>query len=284
MSETESTQLWNDEDDDLPGGPAFADALSSLEEHLHEHQGTENLPEDEEQVYAELYEEGVEFEPDLNANGEPEEVSFTDFTEEDAYPNHGSQPEEDAGLASLDDELDAAFVESGVSLDDELDAAFAEPEVSLDDELDAAFVEPELSLDDELDAAYVAPVADSEDSVADETYTEVEDEDFLAAEETASDELEESFEAYPAYEDSHDEVSETYGQEVSDEVPAAASSSADSPMAAMIGGQDTDDFNLATLTQLVDEIRQESERVSEMKDSVARALNLIQEMSESLKS
>lgn len=46
----------------------------------------------------------------------------------------------------------------------------------------------------------------------------------------------------------------------------------------------TDDFNLATLTQLVDEIRHESQRVSEMKASVAKALNLIQEMSESLKS
>jgi hypothetical protein len=45
-----------------------------------------------------------------------------------------------------------------------------------------------------------------------------------------------------------------------------------------------DEFNLSTLNQLVDEIRQESERVAEMKASVVKALALIHEMSESLKS
>lgn len=82
-------------------------------------------------------------------------------------------------------------------------------------------------------------------------------------------------EEYELAADMSDESEETHAE--------ADESSGLSAMASQ-GPDGTDDFNLATLTQLVDEIRQESHRVAEMKASVSEALSLIQEMSESLKS
>lgn len=242
MSDTESTQLWNDEDDEVQSGQDFSDALASLEDHLQEYQPDDSVSYgDETDVDAQLYEEGVNYEPTINEDGEPAEVSLTDFTEEDALPDHGSQPEEDAGL-SLDDELEAAFVEEEAPIDNDLDAALA----AEDDSYANDFV--------------------SEDAA--------DDDGFLSEAEPVE---AEEFAAYPAYEETEEEM-DSYSSPVA-EAPV------ESPMAAMIGGHDgADDFNLATLTELVDEIRQESDRVSEMKESVARALSLIQEMSESLKS
>lgn len=87
----------------------------------------------------------------------------------------------------------------------------------------------------------------------------------------------EVFEDYPSFEDAEDEALPAEHESES----AEATANSGNGMGAESGA---DDFNLATLTQLVDEIRHESQRVSEMKASVAKALNLIQEMSESLKS
>jgi len=367
MSDTESTQLWNDEDEDMQGGQAFSDALASLGNHLQE-QGVE----DETQAAAEMYDEGVHYESPIDADGDPAEVSYSDLTEEDAFNmDHGSQPEQDAGL-SLDDELDSLIpdepvamstggMDSGgmtagdteLSLDDELDnlipddagdLALGDMELPLDDELEDDFGTPmhieeapgEMSLGAELDAILnldeeAAPAEASYDiEPADEAYAETAPEDEEAVEEAGFDlgesddaaaeaplysddsyaeasYAEESYEApaaddegylveeepaaadfaaYPSYEEAEEEMDTAY------EAPAAAEEEApepvahqESPMAALVGGHDSaDDFNLATLTQLVDEIRQESDRVAEMKESVARALALIQEMSESLKS
>lgn len=211
MSETD--QLWNDEDDEMPSSSeAFSDALASLEDELKEHQVKPGV-EDETAAEAEMYEEGVYHQSEINENGDPAEVSYADLTEEDAYDStQGNQ--------------------SGLSLGDELEMALAEPTETFD-----------------------------------ESSTVADDDSFLSDDEP----VEETFaDDYPAYEEEPPAVVE--------EAPAAAAAS-------FAGGHEgTDDFNLATLTQLVSEIRQESDRVSEMKASVARALNLIQEMSESLKS
>lgn len=242
MSDTESTQLWNDEDDEVQGGQDFSAALASLEGHLQEYkeQDQHALEDDEAMADALLYEEGVSYEPAIDENGEPSEVSLADLTEEDALPDHGTQPEEDAGF-SLDGELEAAFVEEEAPIDSDLDAALAAEDNSF---------------------ASASAVEESAD-----------DDGFLSEEEPA----EADFAAYPSYEEPEEDM-DNYSAPVA-EAPV------ESPMSAMMGGHDgADDFNLATLTQLVDEIRQESDRVSEMKDSVARALSLIQEMSESLKS
>lgn len=333
MSETESTQLWDDEDDDLQPGQ-FSESLAALSDQLQSQQGQDALNDDEEAAMAQMYEEGVSYEPAINDNGEPAEVSYSDLTEEDAFTmDHGTLPADDAGV-SLDDELDAlipdeepmmAAGDTDLSLDDELDnlipdeepvAAMSSGDTELaldDDDYDQPLQsyddsEGEMSLGAELDAILNEPAADyaepeaeqpayadeveevafEEEAPLEQAWEEpadepaleaepaheepayadqpAEDEGYLAEEEPAED-----FAAYPAYEEAEEEIEY-------EEAPAAAA-----PMPVM-GGEGTDDFNLATLTQLVDEIRQESQRVAEMKESVARALNLIQEMSESLKS
>lgn len=360
MSDTESTQLWNDEDDDLQGGQAFSDALASLGSHLQE-QGVE----DETQAAAEMYDEGVHYESAIDADGDPAEVSYSDLTEDDALgQDYGSQPEQDAGL-SLDDELDtlipdeptaSAPGDTELSLDDELDnlmpddmidSSIGDTELPLDDELEDDFGTPmhiehapaEMSLGAELDAilnvddsaapadtgydsgyeiepadaayADTAPEADAEaeagydlaeaddaaaevysdDSYAQASYAEesyeapaADDEGYLVEEEPAA----ADFAAYPSYEEAEEEMDTAYEapEAAIDDVPEpVVQQDQASPLSALAGGHEgADDFNLATLTQLVDEIRQESDRVSEMKESVARALALIQEMSESLKS
>lgn len=358
MSDTESTQLWNDEDDDLQGGQAFSDALASLGNHLQE-QGVE----DETQAAAEMYDEGVHYESAIDADGDPAEISYSDLTEDDALgQDYGSQPEQDAGL-SLDDELDtlipdepaaSAAGDTELSLDDELDnlmpdeiidLSAGDTELPLDDELEDDFGTPmhiehapaEISLGAELDAilnvdgsaapaeaddsgydiesadeAYAdsAPEVDSaaeaddalgeaddaaaeapgysDDSYAQASYAEesyqapaADDEGYLAEEEPAA----ADFAAYPSYEEAEEEMDTAYEAPEATEAHEPVVQHQASPLAALAGGHEgADDFNLATLTQLVDEIRQESDRVSEMKESVARALALIQEMSESLKS
>lgn len=170
-----------------------------------------------------------------------------------------------------DDDNDTLGSSSGLSLDQELEMALAEP--SLDDELDAAFTEhvsetDSSSLDQELDAAFSEPdVASDFDSLDQELDAAFQEETVNVPVESFEEELAES-EPEPAFEA---EVQEPVVADIPEPVVAA-------------GHDSNDSFNLATLTQLVDEIRQESHRVSEMKASVARALSLIQEMSESLKS
>ncbi|MEZ0375232.1 MAG: hypothetical protein ACAI44_39460, partial [Candidatus Sericytochromatia bacterium] len=205
----------------------------------------------------------------------------------------------------LDDEEEPVYAGAGVSLGDELDAALNEPyaetthveeapveeyaeEAPVEDYAEEAPVEyAEEAPVEDLDEAPVedldeGPGEDYEDLPLDfeeeEPPVESEDEGYLAEEEPATTD----FAAYPSYE----EPEESFEEDVEEAPePVAHHAPVEAPMAAMVGGHDsTDDFNLATLTQLVDEIRQESDRVSEMKESVARALALIQEMSESLKS
>lgn len=290
MSDTESTQLWNDEEDEVQGEQAFSDALASLEGHLQEYQEQDQSLslddeldaafaeqfqaepgtslEDEAVADAALFEEGASYDPGIDEDGEPAAASLAEMND----------------ISSLDAELDAAFEEQAAesSFDSDLDAALDEPDagLSLDDELDNAYAdETALAAEDaahDLADDYDAAVDDSAPADAFGTHDDAsgDDEGFLAEDEPA----EADFAAYPSYEETEEDM-DSYSTPVAEEAPA------DSPMSAMMGGHEgTDDFNLATLTQLVDEIRQESDRVSEMKESVARALSLIQEMSESLKS
>lgn len=217
MSDSESTQVWEEDENDLQSSEAFSEALASLEEQLQEQDDAGLYDETEQEAV--MYEEGVNYEPELDASGEPEESSFAEHIEH---------------LEDADD--------------------------------------------------FEAHVADME--AVDEDVQET------ATQENAS------FEDYPAYEESAEEVvyeeEAVYDEAIAEDDAFAeeASTSAEtseaedsSPLAAsLLSAEGADDFNLATLTQLVDEIRQESQRVSEMKSSVAKALSLIQEMSESLKS
>lgn len=318
MSDTESTQLWNDEDDDLQDGQAFSDALASLGDHLHEQQGIE----DETQADAEMYDEGVNYETSISQTGNPAEVSYADLTEDDAFIQ--DQSGQTAGL-SLDDELDNLIpdepVASSFQDDTDFDAELnslrdsqsesGDIDLPLDDELDASFGTPmhvenaptEMSFGAELDAVLNDDAA-AEEAFAGEDGAETddqhvysddsqdvagyaeesdeapaaEDDGYFAQEDPAAEELD----AYPSYEEP--EAMDPYETETAATMVEDAPEPADEPMMPMGGHEGTDDFNLATLTQLVDEIRQESDRVAEMKESVARALALIQEMSESLKS
>lgn len=231
MSNSESTQTWNEEDDDLiaQDNAAFSDALASLEEHLQDHDLNSDS-EDEAQQEELMYQEGAAFNPELSEDGDPEAVSYAEYASEDSdeFAAHVSEEGVDVSLDAALDDVDADQ-RSVMELDD-LGA----------DDLDGA----EEAIEDE---AFEAEI--------NETATDAED----------------------LYEDDLAE------QGVSDDHSQAAP--AVSPLAAALGGSHgADDFDLATLTQLVDEIRQESQRVTEMKDAVAKALNLIQEMSESLKS
>lgn len=223
MSNSESTQTWNEEDDDLiaQDNAAFSDALASLEEHLQDH---ELDSEDEAEQEELLYQEGAAFTPELSEDGEPEAASYAEYASE---PN-------DAFVSHVDEE---------VSLDDVLDDVDADQRSS--SELD------ELGNDD-FEGAEEAIEAEAFEAEVSETATDAED---------------------------------LYEEDLGSYTPADTTDASASPLAAALGSsQGADDFDLATLTQLVDEIRQESQRVTEMKDAVAKALNLIQEMSESLKS
>ncbi|MBF2052340.1 MAG: hypothetical protein IGS03_02615 [Candidatus Sericytochromatia bacterium] len=124
---------------------------------------------------------------------------------------------------------------------------------------------PELSESDEPETVSYAEALDSHEAEASET-----DSDDVSSEAAV-------FEDYPSFDEGEEEA--LYAEDAGES--AEASPTSGNGMGSESG---TDDFNLATLTQLVDEIRHESQRVSEMKASVAKALNLIQEMSESLKS
>lgn len=177
------------------------------------------------------------------------------------------------------------------SLDEALDGMFPtdEPvEIMADAPADVASLDAELDNmfpTDEEPSEFVAEAAEEVvEDVAEEAsemeYTESEAEpaDEPAAEVAYADEtelVEEELDAYPAFDEAEEEA-------VAEAVVVAEESYSEPESSSL--SQGADDFNLATLNQLVDEIRQESQRVSDMKASVAKALSLIQEMSESLKS
>jgi hypothetical protein len=184
------------------------------------------------------------------------------------------------------------------SLDEALDGMFPtdEPvEIMADASADVASLDAELDNmfpTDEEPTEFVAESAEdvSEEAVAEEaaeveyTDSEAEPADEPAGEVAYADEaevveetelVEEELDAYPAFDEAEEEA-------VAEAVVVADESYSEPQSSAL--SQGADDFNLATLNQLVDEIRQESQRVSDMKASVAKALSLIQEMSESLKS
>lgn len=141
---------------------------------------------------------------------------------------------------------------------------------SLTEELPVA--DDNFGADEEFSNSYAVeePVAETSEAV--ETVDAAESEFVEEAELADETSLQESSDdAFPSFEE----------EETVDEVAVAAPEPVPEPAPV---SQATDDFNLATLNQLVEEIRQESQRVADMKASVARALALIQEMSESLKS
>jgi hypothetical protein len=137
---------------------------------------------------------------------------------------------------------------------DALDAALAEEDDFSSAHYDAA---PAVYADDELALADSAP--------ADPVY-----------EELPADEAPEAFAFEAQAEDAPVEAVAFVQEHAPAETPAP-----EAPAADMTGAEH---FNLTTLTGLIDEIRAESDRVHQMKESVSKALSLIQEMAESLKS
>lgn len=213
------------ENEDILENDAFDDALKSLDEQLEEHhQEIEAYDETEQEAI--MYEEGVEYTPELDAENNPEAVSYAEQAEETgAFESH----ESDASEILVEEEEDA-FAEY---------PTFEDSETDLDNADVGDDTEHSMDEDGGTDAAYEDSMDEAVDDTVDEEMTEPGvSEDAAPAEETSA--------------------SDTHGE--------------------------ADDFNLATLNQLVGEIRQESQRVTEMKDAVAEALQLIQEMSESLKS
>lgn len=86
-------------------------------------------------------------------------------------------------------------------------------------------------------------------------------------------EVESGYEEFPTFDET--EVLEPVAAEP---IPAPAD-----PLAALSGNDNiSTDFNLATLAELIDGIKEESQRVSSMKNSVAEALSVIQEITDSL--
>lgn len=211
------------ENEDILENDAFDDALKSLDEQLEEHH-QEIEAYDETEQEAVMYEEGVEYTPELDAEGNPEAVSYAEQAEETgAFESH----EPDASEALVEEEEDS-FAEY---------PTFEDSEAPLDNADVSEDAEHDMDEDNHSDAAY---------------------------------------------EDSMEVIDETADEAA--EAPASEDTASEEPVSATENQAETDDFNLATLNQLVGEIRQESQRVTEMKDAVAEALQLIQEMSESLKS
>ena len=211
------------ENEDILENDAFDDALKSLDEQLEEHH-QEIEAYDETEQEAVMYEEGVEYTPELDAEGNPEAVSYAEQAEETgAFESH----EPDASEALVEEEEDS-FAEY---------PTFEDSEAPLDNADVSEDAEHDMDEDNHSDAAY---------------------------------------------EDSMEVIDETADEAA--EAPASEDTASEEPVSATENQAETDDFNLATLNQLVGEIRQESQRVTETKDAVAEALQLIQEMSESLKS
>ncbi len=196
-----------------------------------------------------------------------------------------------------------AFDEALNSLDEQLDAHNEDPAAYDENQQDAIMyeegVEYTAELDEKENPEAVSYAEQANDSGAFESHEPDATEELV-------DDVEETFEEYPTYEeeapvvsheeeviaseDAHEDFEEVavedsaeateveeYTEEPVEEAPAEA------PVETSTDAENSD-FNLSTLTQLVDEIREESQRVAEMKSSVAEALQLIQEMSESLKS
>ena len=113
-----------------------------------------------------------------------------------------------------------------------------------------------------------------------EDLPEVSDEDALNTAEIAA----EDDYAEAVIEDDVEDDADIAEEEMATEAVEEANAPEAAPAEHAGNDSETNDFNLATLNQLVDEIREESQRVAEMKQSVSEALQLIQEMSESLKS
>lgn len=189
---------------------------------------------------------------DVRNDTADDSFDFLDEMDSDDAQFYAEQQSYDEGAAT-DFEQDSDGVQTTVTVSEELETlADEEKELSTSYTAEATDLE---SVDSSLETAAVENGEVSSDMVDETLYQEASDEDFPSFEEEENTEVQEE-------------------SEVAINVTPSSSSS----------HHGTDDFNLATLTQLVDEIRQESERVAEMKASVARALSLIQEMSESLKS
>lgn len=173
--------------------------------------------------------------------------------------------DEEENLEAQDNE---AFGDALASLEEQLQEHDSQ-ELYDEEEQDMVMAEeglnhaPEFSETDEPETVSYAEALEAEDAEASES------------DETEASAEAEIFEDYPSFEDS---------EEISEAEALDSAESGHMPSNGSGAESGADDFNLATLTQLVDEIRHESQRVSEMKASVAKALNLIQEMSESLKS
>lgn len=179
----------------------------------------------------------------------------------------------------MDDELAAdevAFSEEQALLETQYPAyedVINEPSMASEfDALDAALAEE----DDFTSTSYA-----SEPAAVVETDEEEYPEEFSASFTYAS---VETTDDEPVYEQV-EEVEKASVEEVvfvaEEPAPVAAPVSEEAPTADMTGAEH---FNLTTLTGLIDEIRAESDRVHQMKESVSKALSLIQEMAESLKS
>lgn len=219
-------------------------------------------------------------------NGLPSNEAFNDAL---ASLEEHLQEHDDPVLYDEEQEK-ADMYEDGVEYASELDASGDPVDASYIDQAENSDLydshEPEqdeLALSEEL----------SDDEIIDEQIIETgadfddQSEELEIAEDDFEDDLNEEIHAEAVDHDSVDEAYEIASYEDMDDEPEAAPAEASHDSALSIGGngnEGADDFNLATLTQLVDEIRQESQRVAEMKASVSEALSLIQEMSESLKS
>jgi len=183
---------------------------------------------------------------------------------------------------SLDDALDGMFPTDEPV---EVMAADADEMATLDAELDNMFPseEPAEFVAEATDETVEEALEDvAEEDVAEDVVEESAATEDTSAEETAEEAVyadetelvEAELDAYPAFDEAEEDA-------VAEAVVVAEESYSEPESPSL--SQGADDFNLATLNQLVDEIRQESQRVSDMKASVAKALSLIQEMSESLK-
>lgn len=180
----------------------------------------------------------------------------------------------------MDDELaveETSYSEEQALLETDYPAyedAIHEPSMASEfDALDAALAEE----DDFGHTAYAAEPAAAVVETPEEEYPE----EFSASFTYASVESSEDEPVYSDEEESQASVVEEVVLVEEVAAPADPAPEAPAPTADMTGAEH---FNLTTLTGLIDEIRAESDRVHQMKESVSKALSLIQEMAESLKS
>lgn len=251
MSDSDST--WTEEENvDNQDNAALGDALSSLEEQLQEHQVEDDSPALDDALDNAL-DNAFPTDEEFEAVPAPEAVEEAADEAADAV--------EDADAGEI--EASTESFEDYPSYDDEATEMVSEElaEAAEHSELDASVSADETHVEEELVETGLAMEAPVEDDME------------LAH---SADELAVA----------NDGAGETPEEEQATAAAESDTSIAEAASGASFVGQDapTGDFNLTTLTQLVDEIRQESQRVTEMKESVNKALTLIQEMSESLQS